>query len=146
MGGKRGRIGTKCEWLYGIHKEPAAGNGGWCTEGRRRSENIRFVIRSRYGKIKEPVCHFGGVVVLTATRHGHLENISVRGWRWLLCGFLRQRKRSYMEQRRPAGGATWASELLAVVLSAIHFYLAENVCWQAAQNVMLYKERVRSRQ
>ena len=50
-----------------------------------------------------------------------------------------------MEQRRPAGGATWASELFAVVFSAIHFYLAENVCRPGAQDMVGRKEFIRSR-
>ena len=39
------------------------------------------------------------------------------------CGvaFLKQGKKSYKEQKRPARGATWASAPLAVVFSAIRF-------------------------
>ena len=53
--------------------------------------------------------------------------------------FLKQSKRSYKEQRRPAGGTTWAAALLAVVFSAVRFYLAENVCRPGAQNVVAYQ-------
>ena len=62
------------------------GNEGWCTEGAWRSENIRFVIGTGNGKIKASTCHFGDVLVLTATRHGRLVDISPGGRRRLQCG------------------------------------------------------------
>ena len=63
----------------------------------------------------------------------------------MLCGFLKQSKRSCKEQRGPAGGATRAPALLAVVFSAIWIYLAEHVCRPRAQNVIVCKEFIRSR-
>ena len=63
----------------------------------------------------------------------------------MACGFPEQNKGSCKEETRRMGGANWASALLAVVISAIWFYLAENVGGPGAQNTVCSKEFLRSR-
>ena len=48
---------------------------------------VRFIIGNRNGKVKVPACHFGDMLVETATRHGRLGSISVGGRRRRVCGF-----------------------------------------------------------
>ena len=59
--------------------------------------------------------------------------------------FLNKSKGSCKEATGRMGGANWASAVLAVVMSAIWFYLAENVGGPGAQNTVCSKEFQRSR-
>ena len=65
-----------------------------------------------------PTCNFGDVFVLTATK-GACRTSPPAGGDGGCVGFPKQSRRSYEEQKRPVGGATLVSALLAVVLSAI---------------------------
>ena len=56
------------------------GNEGWSTEGRRRSTNINFVIRTRYGKITETTCQFLAGMGVESNTTGTLgEHLALAG-------------------------------------------------------------------
>ena len=51
-------------WLTIRNSQRALGrNRGWCTEGRKRSKLVRFVIKTPVGKIARPTRHFDDMLV-----------------------------------------------------------------------------------